>query len=330
MALKKFSPFDTITIPHPPILLFGEPFTGKTSTGQTADDPCTLAFDEGFHRSRNRKDVLQPDCWDDITAIYTEPEFTRSKTLVVDTVGRVIDFLCLDVVEKNPKCGNKTSGMNKNGWGPVKTRFAMWLNHLRMLGKDVCLLAHEKTGEEAGESFAAADIAGGTYDHVLALCDIVGQIKFVGSKRVIRFAPVDGNVCKDPCGWGTIEVPDFNKEPRFLANLFNRARAELGHVDETYAKALVEVNEWRGRILAYTDAGQFDKVVLALPTMSPLVKAQVRVIIRDCATALQLAYSASEKRFQSIVAKEPAKEPEPATLPMTPSPEPTPATTGAA
>ncbi len=52
------------------------------------------------------------------------------------------------------------------------------------------------------------------------VADLVGYMHFSNGKRVIDFAPSDRWMAKTPpSGSGTIVLPDFSKEPQFLAKL---------------------------------------------------------------------------------------------------------------
>lgn len=86
MSVHLIEPTQTIPVDFVPVLIFGPPGCGKTSLAQTADEPITLDFDRGIHRSFNRKKAARFDRWPDVVEAMDRGLFNDYRTIVVDTV----------------------------------------------------------------------------------------------------------------------------------------------------------------------------------------------------------------------------------------------------
>src|SRR5690348_16106448 len=104
MALKIHRASDPIAVTQIKMLVYGQPGIGKSSFGFTSDTPLTLDFDDGARRSAFRQDIVQVSSWDDVNAITAE-DLKPYKTVIIDTVGRALDFIAASIVSDNPKLG---------------------------------------------------------------------------------------------------------------------------------------------------------------------------------------------------------------------------------
>ena len=93
------------------VCVYAAPGLGKTSLGFTAEKPLLLDFDNGAYRAGNRKDTVKVGAWSDIEQM-TKGDFTPFKTLIVDTAGRALDVLSLDIMQKNPKHGRGSGALS--------------------------------------------------------------------------------------------------------------------------------------------------------------------------------------------------------------------------
>src|SRR3990167_5019230 len=116
MALKIHKASDPILVTQIKMLIYGQPGIGKSSFGFTAEAPLTLDFDDGARRSAFRQDIVQIGSWADVNNITPE-DLKPYKTLVIDTVGRALDFIAASLIADNPKLGSKTGGLTLQGYG---------------------------------------------------------------------------------------------------------------------------------------------------------------------------------------------------------------------
>lgn len=104
MALKITKASDPLAVNRLSIVLYAAPGLGKTSVAFTADAPLLLDFDNGSHRAVNRKDSVRVSDWSDVAGI-TADDLAPFKTVIMDTAGRALDALTVDIIRANPKHG---------------------------------------------------------------------------------------------------------------------------------------------------------------------------------------------------------------------------------
>lgn len=289
---------DAIPVEHPVFMIFGQPGIGKSSLGYSCKDVLALDFDKGAHRAANRKDTLVIDSWKDIEDLMASPEELEPyHALTVDTVGRCLDVLTAHLARTDPK---KFPGgvPGLQGWGALKNHFRNWIAALRMLGKDVLLIAHDREDKDGDTRIVRPDIAGGSYAEVMKVADFVGYLQMSGKDRVLDFSPTDRWIGKNPAGWQPFKLPPVAKSTEFMADLFAKGRTALGALSEASAALMREVETWREKVNALTDAAQFTKAVGELAGIeAPIVQAQARKILWDAAQAKGFTFDKEHKIF---------------------------------
>lgn len=300
---------DRIPVDHPVMLIFGQPGIGKSSLGYSAGDVLLLDCDQGAHRAVNRRDTLAISSWADIEALLDTPHALANYTkLAIDTVGRAIDLLTLDIIHESPKYA-RDGNLTQQGWGVLKSRFRTFLARVRAMEKDLLLIAHGREDKDGDVTQVRPDIQGGSYGEVLKSADFVGYLAMVGKHRVLDFSPSDRWVGKNPAGWRPLQVPPIAKATRMLAELFDEGRQALGDISEDAAKVLQQVQSWKGAIPGYATVEDVNRAFQTLTTSSPMVQAQVKPLLHDRAKALGLIADVATKTYRA---------PQPVAPPMPP------------
>src|SRR6266705_3461931 len=95
---------DPIRVDHPVFLIYGQPGIGKSSLGFSAREPITLNFDgqNGLARAVNRREALDIATIEEFALLREQPQILQPfTTIVVDTVGRALDLMTLQVIKDN-------------------------------------------------------------------------------------------------------------------------------------------------------------------------------------------------------------------------------------
>ncbi len=244
MAVRRITETDVIEVKTLNILIFGSPSSWKTSLAQTAEQPYTLDFDKGIHRSFNRKTADQLEFWSDLDDPLVREGIHAAKTVIVDTVGRALDLLTTDVL-RNRSHGSPSSGLNQQGWGALKNRFGQWVTTIRGQGKDIVFLAHSDEKEKGEERWVSPDIQGGTYKEVMKIMDLVGYLhQGDDGQRLLDFRGFGKTPGKDTAAWGVIEVPSLAKHPACLADLLASAKTAIGKTAAASAAHAAAIKDW--------------------------------------------------------------------------------------
>ena len=170
-------------------VIYGFPNSGKTTLSLTAANPLLLDFDGGLHRAGNKsgKAIVRVESWDDVESM-TADDLKPYETVIMDTVGTCLNYLCMDITKKNQKMG-KGMNLNLQGYGELKHRFISFLSELRMYNKDVIMISHVKE-EKKGDATVDRIIApGASKDEIYQVADIMGKLLIEDGKRYIDFDP---------------------------------------------------------------------------------------------------------------------------------------------
>jgi phage nucleotide-binding protein len=303
---------DIIKVDHVKIMIYGQPGTGKTSAAFTSSpNVLLLDCDNGAYRSNYRKDAVQVNSWDDIANI-TADDLKDYDTVVVDTVGRLLDFLTSSLIEHDPKLGYR-GALTLQGYGQLKTQFREWTKHLSTLGKDLIMVAHDREDKKGDQSVVRPDIQGGSYSEVFKIADAVGYL-YTGDKprepeltsNVLDFNPTPMWEGKNVAKLDPIKVPNFNFQPDFLAGVIADIKEAINELSKE-GKMIADV--------VSTHKKRIDKVktVQALNTeldkykgSIPDAQSAIKRILFNKSKGLGFAYDADKGVFTS--AEKPAAD----------------------
>lgn len=247
MPLQIIEPDQPVEVRSTSFMIYGVGGSGKTSLAQTAEAPLTLDFDNGIHRSGNRKRAIRVDAWTDMLELAKNPAILKGhKTLNVDTVGRMLDCGTAHLIATDRKAGSATGGLTIQGWGMLKSLFQFWVNQMRQNHQiDLVFISHEKEEKEGDNRYFRPDIQGGSYSEVMKFCDFVGRISFdKQGRRILDFTPSDVQIGKNSANWKPMILPSFAERPHLLADLIADAKASMGGLSEESAKVAAEVKAW--------------------------------------------------------------------------------------
>ncbi|MEM9656650.1 MAG: ATP-binding protein [Actinomycetota bacterium] len=285
MPLKITRASEPIKVEQITVCLYAPPGLGKTATASTAEGPLLLDFDNGAHRTAFRSDAVRVDSWREVARISPQ-DLEPYRTVVVDTVGRALDYLASELISQDRRNSNRSGGLSLQGYGALKSTFSGWLRQLHVAGKDVVLIAHMDEQKRGDDVLERLDVQGSSKNELYKSADVMGRLA-IGNEggfggRLLAFSPTDTAFGKDPAGLGTVPVPSFDEQPRFLAELmagvkdclnadsaaaqdlarqraefrdlpatadaFSTKAAELSDADPAVKRALVEVAEEMGLV----------------------------------------------------------------------------------
>lgn len=287
---------DPIVIPHITILEYGQPGVGKTSLAFTAERPLLLDFDGGAYRSEYRKDTVQVRAWEDIIGL-TADDLAPYATIVVDTVGRLLDALSVYIVQQNPKMGRGTGALTLQGYGELKAAYAGWLKTLLSYGKDVVLIAHDKEEKDNDNMIVRPDIQGGSYGEVFKRTDGMAYMYRGVKGTILDFNPSDRWVGKNAGGIPSSAVPHFSTTPDFLAGIITQIKTKLNAMGQYDKTAKAQVEEWRQTFAGISTSETLTASVAAASKLTGVVGAQVKALLSERAKALGLKWDGKGKQY---------------------------------
>ena len=281
------------------VLIYGPPGVGKTSTAFTAKNPLLLDFDNGSHRSAFRKGVVLINSWPEAADI-TEQDVNGYDTVIIDTVGRLLDYLSADLIKNNSKLGYN-GALSLQGYGQLKARFSLWIKNLSTFGKDIVLISHDKEEKKGDIMLLRPDIQGSSYSEVFKVVDAAGYLHNPGSGPVMIFSPSDERIGKDCAGLGEITVPNFNAEPNFFYGVTEIIKKSLNDLSVEGKSIADAVSKYRESLSAVSTP---DKMSSFLENINkehnPVVQRQVKHIMNQHAKENGFTFDKSTMSFKKV------------------------------
>lgn len=299
MGLRITKASEAITVEHVVVNIYGGPGLGKTSLGFTADAPLLLDFDGGAYRSGNRGDVVRVESWAEVAKIGPD-DLSGYRTVVVDTVGRSLDHLTAVLIQDDPKLARRDGSLSLQGFGALKASFASWLTRLKQSGLDVVLVAHMDEQKKGDEIIERLDVQGSSKNEIHKSGDAMGRLYMLNGKRTLNFSPSDVGFGKNPAGFDPLVVPDFSREPRFLAGLIEQIKAKLNAESEEQAQERIRMSEAREAFEKLVDADKFTAEALRLKDAD----AKVKRLLMDVAGEKGFAFNGKAKKFEAKESKQ--------------------------
>lgn len=254
------------------VLIYGQPGIRKTTLALSAPAPILFDFDQGVHRvnAAHQTDTVQITSWQDMVDVLTKEDLSNYKTIVIDTAGKMLDYLGAFLIARNPKLGKANGALSLQGFGERKAEFNAFLKQVAMMGKHIVFVAHDKEESKGGdEKIIRPEIGGSSGNDLIKELDLVGYMEAAGKKHMISFNPCERFYGKNSCNLpelmempNTIDAKGHAVAPNvFLTNIFTEYQKSLESrkvVAADYAE-LMQVIE--SKVEAIEDADTANEVV---------------------------------------------------------------------
>lgn len=274
---------DPITVEHIILAIYSNPGFGKTTLGFSANAPVLMDFDQGCYRAANRGDSVQVESWQDVTNITAE-DLAPFQTIVIDTAGRALDFLTADIIKRNAKMG-RGGALTLQGYGQLKTEFTAWLKSLKVMGKDVVLIAHSSEDKSGDDLIERLDVQGGSKGEIYKSADAMGRLSIVNGRRVLNFSPTDTAFGKNPGNLDPLEVPDISTSPRFMGEIIQTIKGRLNSLSAEQQRRQKLIAEWLEKIDQAEAVEQFNELATATKDADPAIIPVIKGAIHKAAKA---------------------------------------------
>lgn len=201
MSLIK-KPHELKTQVFPSVLIYGQPGTGKSTLALSAPSPLMFDFDNGIHRvnTRHQTDTVQIDSWQNMIDVLNTEDLSSYKTFIIDTAGKMLDFMGAWIIKNNPKMGKANGALALQGYGERKAEFRNFLKKIRIMGKCIVFVAHDMEEKDGDQKIIRPEIGGSSGSDLVKELDLVGYIEMIGNQRTISFDPCEKYYGKNTCG----------------------------------------------------------------------------------------------------------------------------------
>ena len=294
MSLHIIKASEPMPVANIVLTVYAAPGLGKSTLGFTAESPLSLDFDKGSYRACNRRDAVPIVRWSDVESMTAE-DLAPYKTIVVDTAGRALDAMGVDIIGKNPKAG-RGGNLTLQGYGELKGRFTQWQSFLRSLGKDVILICHMSEEKNGDDTLERIDAQGSSKNEIYKSSDAMCRIQIgPNGERFLNFDPREGGFGKNPAQLPRLLFPHPDINPHFLADIIAQIKARINKLTTEQAEAVKQADEWKA---AVDEAGNAKDInTLVKVAMERKHGTALRGVLHERATALGLTFDAKAKHY---------------------------------
>ena len=283
-------------------LIYGQPGIGKTTLSLSAPAPLLLDFDKGVHRvnASHQTDTVQIQKWEDVIEVLKE-DLSAYKTLVMDTAGKMLDFMTTYLIENDPKLAKRDGSLQLQGYGARKVMFSAFLNTVSAMGKHLVFVAHDKEEKDGDTRFVRPEIGGSSGGDLMREIDLVGYMEAIGKKRTISFDPTEKFYGKNTCNLeALINLPDLNKAKNtFLTTVFEQYKKTQEERQAMAIKYFELIDHMKGFIDGSKTAEELNKNMADMAALEPIwdSKLQLKQMISEHAKKINLVFDKIKKCY---------------------------------
>ena len=170
------------------------------------------------------------------------------------------------------------------GYGALKGLFVSWLKSLKVIGKDVILIAHSSEDKKGDDLIERLDVQGGSKGEIYKSADAMGRLYIDKGQRVLSFSPTDTAFGKNPGNIEPIKIPDISTNPDILSVIIHDIKTKLNTLTEEQQKRQSEIADWIAKIDESDTLGHFNKLVSGSESINKNISQIVKGAIHKAAT----------------------------------------------
>ena len=294
--IKIVKPTEPLLVNNLIVAIYGQPGSGKTSLGFSAKNSLLLDFDGGVHL-KGRGDLVSVKNWSDIADLSAE-DLAAYETIVIDTVGRLLEVLAIELGKKDIKIMKKDGALTIPGYGVLSATFRAWMNKIRSFNKHIVLLAHAKESTKGNITIIRPDIMGGSKDEICKIVDLLGYLSVKGDdSRILDFNPTEEFLGKNRGEVPAQNIPKLSVNKTFLGDLINDAINNMNSKSEEQIKYEQSFNHALELIDECIDAISINELLLLdIVTSNKVLRAK----LHEKALALGLIANVKTKQYEEV------------------------------
>jgi hypothetical protein len=320
-------PADLKVSPKVKALIYGQPGVGKSSLALSAPNPVLLDFDGGVQRVNGAFQVptLQVENWTQVNDALAEIEKGEfpCDTIVIDTAGKMLDYMGADIIKSQPKYGKADGSLTLQGYGVRKSMFINFLKRVAIMGKHLVFVAHEREEKEGEIKVIRPEIGGSSAGDLIKELDLVGYMQsfsYEATKdgkhviivdRTVSWSPTQKFYGKNTCNLPPVHAVATNideqgniiGENNFLTNVFAIFEGNLKNTANTRATYDKLLDSFGKGIAEVKDAESANKVFEKIETYAKHVwdsKLRTEKLLAAKCGELGLKFNAIDNKYEAV------------------------------
>ena len=316
------------------MLVYGSPGDGKTTLAISAPKPVLLDMDGGVGRTlaAHRCPVVQglngkPLPWaaDPANKVNGEDEPSvlgalaeiRSlpfETIVVDTVGKLLDAMSDTIMRTNPAMRQRDGSLSLKGYGARKRMFKDFVSQCLAMGKNVVFIAHAQESK-VGDDIKVSPIIGGSSEtDLMTEIDLAGYLTNIGGKRLLFWGNDGSGLAKQFTAKNTCFLPNVMEVPvvadafgnilapnNFLCTVIDHYNENQEKKEELNAQYAELIEEGKKTIALAGNVKQLNKTLEALAEVEVIYDSKLVLgrALNERAKELGCKYDKEKKAYVS-------------------------------
>lgn len=292
-------------------LIYGQPGAGKSTLACSAPNPVMLDFDGGATRINGAHQVptVQVRKWEDVGGAIEEIKAANEfKTIIIDTVGKMMMFMEEYIKRTNAKMRNYDGSLTLKGYGLRKQMFLNFIKETSVMGMNIIFVGHEIEQKRGDDTIIRPEIGGSSTNDLMKELDLVGYVETIGQSRTISFDPCDKYYAKNTCNMaGIIKLPvltdkDGNAvgENKFLCQVIDAYKARQQHNIELTSKYEQLCQLIRENAAEVSDADSANDYIDWVKSLAHLMNSKAVALncLQSRVKELGLTYNKKESRYE--------------------------------
>ena len=303
------------------MVIYSRPGYGKTTLALSAPKPLLIDFEDGigrveacYHDTTMQADPELPFVkkFDSFMNDLKNEDLSEFDTIIVDTVGKVLELLQPVVIAENSQNSQKDGKtLSLKGYGALAEKFKEFRIFLKSLNKNIIWLAHANEQNDNEIVKVRLLIPGSTRETLLKDVDLCAYLELQGKERILNFTPTERFDAKGCFGIkGKFVIPVLKdsqnggklEDNHFITDLFTKIienitkdKEEYNLNEQIYKKAL----EIKDIIVKCKSAEDLNNVVELITTTEHALgsKEELRAFLANKAKELGVTVDKQTRKY---------------------------------